>query len=62
MQSWTWGINLFYSVLFVKTMHDTLRKIVFMPTLSKTNFKFSIEYSIGFLLIVFYRIFADSFL
>ena len=26
------------------------------------NFKFSIEYSIGFLLIVFYRIFANSFL
>ena len=25
------------------------------------NFKFVIEYSIGFLLIVFYRIFADSF-
>ena len=31
-------------------------------TLGKKNFKFSIEYSIGFLLIVFYRIFANSFL
>ena len=31
-------------------------------TLGKKNFQFSIEYSIGFLLIVFYRIFANSFL
>ena len=31
-------------------------------TLGKKNFKFSIEYSIGFLLIVFYRILANSFL
>ena len=33
-----------------------------VPILGKKNFKFSIEYSIGFLLIVFYRIFANSFL
>ena len=33
-----------------------------IPVLGKKNFKFSIEYSIGFLLIVFYRIFANSFL
>ena len=40
----------------------SLNKEESRPSLGKKNFKFSIEYSIGFLLIVFYRIFANSFL
>ena len=32
------------------------------PLAKKIKLKFSIEYSIGFLLMVFYRIFANSFL